>query len=119
MTTRKKQEYAHVLAGRQGNMARFQLVFEDGRPVDEAQVPVSELDSQRSTICDGFLETMKDHGITAPEQYKFINRTLRGFRRGEGNGGYETLNVRGIGKTQMFKYESYFKTGILEESSKA
>ena len=112
MAKTKKPEYAHVLAGREGNMARFQLVFDDGRPVDEFQIPVAELDKQRSAVCDTFLREMKHHGIRTPDQYRFVDQTLRGFNRGKHTEGYGTLNVQGLGDIQRMKYEDYLRSGL-------
>jgi hypothetical protein len=117
--TKKHAEYAHVLTGTDGTSARFQLVFGDGRPVEEFQIPVSQLDKQRATICDGFVKEMRKHGIRGPEQYRFVDQTLREFRRGEGVGGYTTVNAGELGAIQRGKYESYIKSSLMEGKSKA
>jgi len=112
MAPRKQQEYAHVLAGVNNGMAHFQLVFEDGSPVDEFRIPVSDLDRQRPVVCDAFLKEMKQHGIRGPEQYRFVDETLRTFKRGKHQTGYGTANVPGLGDIQRIKYESYLRTGF-------
>ena len=75
-TKNKMVEYAHVFAGIDRGLAKFQLVI-DGEEALYAQVPENQLDQHCPKICRDIAKEMKARGVSL-SAYRFIDATLTG-----------------------------------------